>query len=268
MNRSERDDLCRRIRAADDALGEVGLSPRENVRRRERLQALLAEYADRLPRARLSIDPFTGRVYTRSFDPFGLDGPAWDARCRVPFDDPDPGPNFRVLLGAVDLRGRTPTEVIEEVRPGPEVPFVVPALLALPGMVAVISQLTFATGDIGYPIAYFSDQPTRPEALHQEWGRLDYWFSRGKGEDAGWLVSNYQWDFELEPWIKRGKVLWVEPAIDSTSEEPTLRRYSDPDAPSCPYVGFPGAQAPQRILGGFVDLLRLPTGTPLNPFDE
>jgi hypothetical protein len=268
MNRSERDDLVRRIREAADATGETGLSMREDVLRRERLLVLLGEYADRLPRPVLSIDPFTNEPYRRTFDPFGLDGPYWDARCIVSCDDPEPSPHFRVLLGACDLHGRPPSEVSEEVRPGPPVPFVVPSLLALPGMVAVIGRLTFATGDVGYPIAYFADQPTRHEDLHQEWGRLDYWFPRGEGQDAGWLVSNYAWDFDLEPWIEQGKVFWIEPDVDAEGGAPVLRRRSDPGAPRCPYVGLAGTRAPQRVLGGELDLLPLPNGVPLNPFDE
>ncbi len=267
MNRAERDDLVRRIRAAEEALAESGLKKRENVRRREALHALVAEYADRLPRMLLSICPFTGRKYKRSFDPFGLDGPAWDARCMVPFDDPDPGPHFRLLLGAYDLCGREPTEVQEEVQPGPAVPFVVPKLLALPGMVAVISRLTFATGDTGYPIVYFSDQPTPPEKLHQEWGRLDYWFQREGEQDAGWLASNYEWDFDLAPWIDQGKVLWIEPDVDG-KDQPKLYKKADPGAPACPFVNLQGDRAPQLISDGEVDLLPLPNGTPFNPFDE
>jgi hypothetical protein len=266
MNRAERDDLVQRIRAAADAAGEAGLSMREDALRRERLLVLVGEYADRLPRPVLSIDPFTRKPYRRTFDPFGVDGPYWDARTFVETDDPDPGPSFRVLLGGLDLRGRTPSEVSEQVRPGPPVPFVVPALLALPGMVAVIGRLTFATGDIGYPIAYFADQPTDPAKLHQEWARLDFWFQR-PGEDAGWLSSNYRWDFDLEPWIAQGKVLWVEPDLDTPEATLTLRRGTDPGA-ACPYVGLPGTRAPQQILGGELDLLKLPSGVPLSPFDE
>ncbi len=268
MNRAERDDLVRRIRAADEAMGEPGLSTRENVIRRERLLALLAEYADRLPRPVLSICPFTGERYLRTFDPFGLDGPYWDARCMVPFDEPRASPCFQVLLGACDLKGRTPAEVDEQVVPGPSVPFVVPELLALPGMVAVIGRLSFASGDVGYPIAYFSDQPIAPESLHQEWGRLDYWFKRSDGRDAAWLVSTAEWDFELAPWIEKGKVLWIEPDLDAAGQPLVLRRANDPDSPACPFVNLPGERAPQQIEGGERDLLPLPDGTPIDPFNE
>lgn len=274
MNRSERDDLAGRIRAASAALVEPG-SRRESVLRRERLLALLAEYGDRLPRLVLSICPFTGKAYRRAIDPFGLDGPFWDARSMVPIDDPDPGPHFRLLLGAWDLRGRATPEVEEEVRPGPSVPFVVPDLLALPGMVAVIARMVIpGTEDIAYPIAYFSDQPTPPQCLHQEWGRLDYWFNLPGRSDAAWLVSNAEWDFDLDPWIARAKVFWIEPdlATHPPGEGPApalvLRRASDPGAPLCPYANLPGERAPQRLLGGERDLLPLPEGATLNPFEE
>jgi hypothetical protein len=50
-------------------------------------------------------------------------------------------PHFCVLGGAVNYQGLPPLGGNQEVIPGPEIPFVYPRLLALPGVVAVISSL-------------------------------------------------------------------------------------------------------------------------------
>lgn len=262
MNRAERDALVAAIRAADAANSQTGLPPREQVVRRERWYALLGEYADRLERVRLSICPITGKPLKRAFDAFGLDGPFWFVRCPCRFDEPEPPETFRVLLGAVDLRGRDPVEVDEEVQPGPPVPFVVPELLGLPGMRAVVSRVELATGDIGYPIAYFSEKPTRHEDLHQFWGRLDYWFKKD-GSDAQWLASNAEWDFELGPYLDDGRLGFILP-----DDPDRVWHRSDPGCPPCPYENLPGERAPQAIVGGELETLDLPNGVPFNPFDE
>jgi hypothetical protein len=263
LNEEERDALVAAIRAADEANSETGLPRREQVVRRERWLSLLAEFADRLPRMRLSICPFTGKPLKRAFDPFALDGPFWMARCPCQFDEPDPPPTFRVLLGAIDLRGREPVEVEDDVQPGPAVPLVVPELLALPGMRAVVSRLEMETGDVAYPIAYFSDQPTDPADLHQPWGRLDFWFKKEEGGDASWFASNAPWDFELDPYLDSGQLGYIHP-----DQPDRVWHRGEPGAPPYPFDGLTGDRAPQAIAGGQRWLLDLPDGEPFDPFDE
>jgi hypothetical protein len=174
LTRSARDELVQRIYQLEASLfrrpGAPELTMAERPLAKERLFATYGEYADRLPRVRLSSCPYCGEPLKRVFDPFGMDGPWWHVDVQVKYDEPAACDHFRVLLGAVNLGDRVPEEVRGEVRPGPEVPFVVPALLALPGMLAVVGRLQLATGDVAYPIAYFSDQPTRPVSLHQPSG--------------------------------------------------------------------------------------------------
>lgn len=263
MNRSERDALVAAILAAEDALMKTGLPAREQVVRRERWYALLGEYADRLPRVRLSICPITGKPLKRAFDGFGLDGPFWVTRCPVSIEEPEAPDTFRVLLGAVDLQGRAPIEVVEEVRPGPAVPFVVPELLALPGMRAVVSRVALESGDVTYPIAYFSDQPTAPEDLHQPWARLDFWFKPEEGGDASWSASNAAWDFDLDPYLDARQLGFIHP-----DDPDRVWHRGDDGCPPYPFDGLTGDRAPQNISGGERWLLPLPDGTPLNPFEE
>ena len=80
--------------------------------------------------------------------------------------------------------------------PGPEVPFVVPNLLELPGMIAVVGRIELETGDVAYPIAYFSDKKTRATDLHATWLRSEYWFKDESGNSC-WNISNDEWSFDL-----------------------------------------------------------------------
>jgi hypothetical protein len=68
------------------------------------------------------------------------------------------GPNGRhVLRGAVNFNNLRPVAGRIEVWPGPEVPYVIPRLLEMPGMLAVISHIGMDTGYTVYPIAYSAE---------------------------------------------------------------------------------------------------------------
>jgi hypothetical protein len=197
----------------------------------------------------------------RSFDPFGLDGPWWHKDLLAEINEPGPPSTFKVLLGAVRLGARQPTEVVQEVIPGPEVPFVVPRLLGLQGMVAVIRELKLETGDVAYPIAYFSDQDIPPAKLHQPWLRQDLWFKTEDG-DASWLIANDKWDFDLKPWLEQKRLRWV---IELDGEF-VIR---DVDSGKvCPYLDLPGERRPQVLNTGEREFADPPTGVPFNPFEE
>jgi hypothetical protein len=227
---------------------------------RERYYLKLGEYADRLPRVLLSACPVCGEPLARAFDPFGLDGPWWQVDVEVTFEEPRSCPHFRVLLGAVNLHGRDPAEVGETVKPGPDVPFVVPTLLDLPGMVAVAGSLRLATGDTAYPIAYFSDQEIEPALLHQEWCRDAYWFQEADG-NAGWSIANDVYDFDLAPHLAARRLRWV----DLAEERPRVRGAADGP---CPLVGLAGERERQLLSGGERELYGLPTGEVLDAFGD
>jgi hypothetical protein len=232
----------------------------EHGKRKEALFAALAEYGDRLPRVRMSTCPHTGAPYIRAFDPFGLDGPWWHKLKIFDISDPDPPETFRVILGALDLHGRAPAEATEEIIPGPAAPFVVPRLLELPGMVAVVNRLEMDTGDVAYPVAYFANEPTPPEQLHQFWLRQDFWFENAGG--SSWLIANDVWDFELEPWLASGRLKWIRPG------DPSGTVIGSGSGETCPCLALSGERAPQVIEAGERDVVDLPDGEPVNPFDE
>lgn len=221
---------------------------------------ILGEYADRLPRVVMSTCPFTGEPLKRSFDPWGVDGPWWHRDRLVKIAEPNAPATFKVLLGALSFHGRAPVEVNNPVIPGPEVPFVVPRLLRLPGMIAVISRLELTTGDTAYPIAYFSQEKISPRSLHQSWLRQEHWFPLEDGKEA-WFIANDVWDFDLQPWIDAGKLRWIRAGdagglvIGKDSGE------------TCPYLNLPGDRFPQALSMGNRSLSDLPDGTPINPFE-
>jgi len=264
LTRAERDLLLEQSYGLEARLypgpGEQPPDRRTARRLREGYYQVLAEYADRLPRILMGACPFTGSPLKRSFDPFGVDGPWWHVDREVELDEPEPPPTFKVLLGALALHGRAPSEARDPVSPGPDVPFVVPRLLGLPGMVAVVSRIDLETGDAAYPVSYYSPEDIPPRKLHQFWLQQDLWFDLD-GKSA-WLIANDRWDFDLEPWIAAGKLRWIAPG-DVTGQVLGVE-----SGTACPYVALPGDRLPQNLAGGERELGELPDGTPVNPYEE
>jgi len=222
-----------------------------------RQEALLAEYGRRLPHVRVGRCPFTGDLLDYAFDAFGLDGMWWAREGLVATPMPE-DPHFKVLLGAIDFHGREPLEAKPngQVLPGPGVPFVIPKLLELPGMVEVISRHDLPRGDTAYLMAYFSDAPLDPRDLHQPWARETFSFPDEEGE-IRWTAATDRWDFDLLPWIGNGRVMWINPGDQSFTLLSTG---------PCPYVDLPGRREPQMIAVGKLGALPLPDGKPYDPF--
>jgi len=258
----ERNDILRKCERIDKRLypdqGD-GPSGMKYKQLQNKYYSELQSYFDRLPRVRMATCPVCGAPFEHSFDPFGLDGPWWhtDRLCEV--KEPANCPHFKLLLGAYELRRPAPIEAVENVQPGPEVPFVVPRLLRLPGMIAVIGELEMETGDVAYPIAYFSDQKIRACDLHASWCRVEYWF-KDEHSNSCWTISNSPWDFELRPYLEDRRLRWVDKA------DPQLVVRSSDDGP-CPYLDMNGTCLPQLFCSGERDLLELPTGEIICPFE-
>ena len=232
----------------------------------DRYYQRLGEYLDRLPREILSVCPFTGDPLRRTLDPWGFDGPFWHSVFPARIEEPRASPHFLVLLGGVALRRDEPTETRTPVLPGPDVPFVVPALLELEGVVAVISRVELATGDIAYPVAYFAEDPEKiePIELHQPWLREDYWF-RDENGNVSWSISNDVWDFDLEKWLRSGKLRWA----DVTQDEPRAERLGAEDpVDRCPWAAVEGRRVPQSFSDGKRSWLPLPTGDLVFQFED
>jgi hypothetical protein len=138
----------------------------------------------------------------RSVDPHGLDGTWWAGDV-----EPAPCRHFCAVLGALGPNENPPRAGDFEVRPGPQVPFVVPRLLELDGVIAVISRMHMDNGYAVCPIAYFAERRPSPQDLTASW-RKGFTYETQLGETS-WRLSDELWDFELTPWISRKKLLWA-----------------------------------------------------------
>ena len=259
----------RRALLAQAAAFELQLYPRdehatgpEGIPRVKLLDAyyqVLHEYGDRLPRVAMSRCPHTKQVLKRALDPFGLDGPFWHKSCIVEIEEPPAPPTFRVLLGALDLHGRTPSEAMAEVIPGPDIPFVIPRLLKLPQMKAVISQVTLETGDTAHLVSYFSSEDIPFQLRHQHWLRQDIWFPNDSG-GTSWMTMNDPWDFDIQPWIESGHVSWIMPG------DAEMALCDGSSSSACPFVGLLGDQHPQMLSGGRTIRMPMPNAMVVDPF--
>lgn len=260
---AERNALLARAAAIEKELyppegGPPEPSGPERVKLLDRYYQVLHEYGDRLPRIPFGRCPLTNQVLKRSIDPFGLDGPWWHKSRLMPVEEPAAPPTFKVLLGALDLHGREPAEVGGEVIPGPQIPFVVPRLLKLPGMCAVVYRLEpIANGDVVHAISYFSSDSLPDGELHQHWLRQDLWYPNDEG-GTSWLTQNDRFDYALGPWLASGSLKWIAPG------DPELRLRSGEEG--CPYVGLEGDPHPQMLSGGTRYALAIPDGSPIDPF--
>ena len=135
-----------------------------------------------------------------------------------------------------------------------------PRLLEMPGMVAVISELPMANGYTADPIAYFAEKRPPPDQLTADWPRRVHVYTTQLGEE-GWSPVNDAWDFDLGPWLTKGKVRWCPPesARDVLSSDP-------PDG--CPYVDLPGRRERIIVQGQDSWGAGLPTGEDGPPIDD
>jgi hypothetical protein len=203
---------------------------------------LRQEYVEGLPVRALSRCPFTGELLRISIDDAGLDGLWWrfEGASRPKDDVPA---TFFALAGAVHLRG----EVVAApflAKPGPEVPYIIPRLLALPSVRAVLSSVAIGQHE-GYAIAYFADPIPTTAPRCNTWGANEYRDADDDGD--GWhsvMEDPDDYDFELAPWLADGRLLWIGPG-----DEWLVRREGAED---CPYLGLPGRRSVLRIQDGRV----------------
>ena len=190
------------------------------------IDALLG-YAAAVPRVRISRCPITQEVVTHSLDTLGLDGLWWHYYAPVRPEESLPD-TFYSITGAVQLSSpleQTPFLV----GPGPERPYVVPRMLQREGVVAVVSQVRIGRHD-AYPVLYFAGAPT-PGRRFNAWGRSSYHLGRGRAWDRLREVDEPV-DYELKPWIDKGKLLWIEPGDRQLELRASAR--------GCPYLKLKG----------------------------
>ncbi len=196
----------------------------------------------RLP---ISRSPITGEVLEVDIDTRGIDQPWWDAR--APLDAGEGAqlpPDVVSFTGALRLHDPSSLANVPFLAvPGPERPYVHPELLSVDGVVAVISHVMIGP-HTGYPIVYFAPAGTDVPVRLNRWGSNSYRYTGADGGMIDGVDHPYEgdWDYDLRPWIERGKLLWIAPGDSSL----TLRR----DVDGCPYVDLPGHRAITRVQEG------------------
>jgi hypothetical protein len=186
---------------------------------------LTEAYLQQLPVRQISRCPFTHDPVTIRFDEIGLDG-LWWSRTSAQRRTVSAPSTFAGLTGAVRLNGPV-ADAGFPVEPGPGAPFVIPEVLGVEGLTAVLSTMSVGT-HTAYAIAYFSSPPPHPGLLAgREWGLFDGYQS--------------ELDFDLRPWIDRGKLAWIAPGDAAL----TLRSGSV----ECPYLSIEATHELQRIEG-------------------
>ncbi len=218
--------------AADEAAAELT---------RQEMAAAAVAYVDAVPILPLSRSPLTDSLFQTSLDTFGIDGLWWayeyDYRPYV-----EPPRDLFAWTGAMKLDGAIPTWSLKTLI-GPEVPFVLPRILAHPALTAVVSSVLVGE-HIGFPIVYFADpQPPDLERV-DDWGHGFHSYVRPDGTPASAhsIEDDGEKDFELAPWLDRGRLLWIAPGDESL----TLRHGTD----GCPYLDLPGEHRRRYVQTG------------------
>lgn len=207
----------------------------------ERLR-LKEEYSGVLTEIPVSRCPLTGEVVSTAIDTFGLEGLWWDYYDPVrPIADlPETQIAFTGALKLAELVEPTPFLV----KPGPEVPFLVPRLIRDSDVTAVISQLTVGR-HTGFVIVYFSHRPSRTLARFNEWGTDRYWVFDDQG---GWwdyvIEENESLDFDLARWIEAGRLKWIAPGDQKMQPQSTVA--------GCPFLSLEGRRSFLHIQEGQV----------------
>ena len=218
----------------DDAQGQQRLSQAAAV-----LVSTEDAYATALPEVALSRCPWTGSEVTLRMDTGNVDGPWWNLDQPIRPDMLRPE-SMLVMTGAVKPGAPWPSAPFM-VAPGPEVPFVIPGLLAMDGVRAVLSSVQIGPHTV-YAVCYFGTALPKGLPLVDEWGTR---ICRIVGEDTRWAQCPPQDadpDFDLVPWLASGRLLWIQPG----DSDLMLRT----GALSCPYVGLAGSHAFGQLVDG------------------
>lgn len=208
----------------------------------EEIGGIWEQYLTDLPVVALSRSPLSGDLLEYAIDTAGLDGLWWNhgqplrPLQQLPVD-------FIGLAGALQV-GSPVEKTPFEVRPGPENPYVVPRLLALPGVCAVISQVQIGSHE-SYAIAYFASHPEQVPNRINTWG-MDFYEVVDNQGVLTWScdgdIAALDRDFDLKPWIEAGKLLWIQPGDDSM----TLRSYTQ----ACPFLTLTGSHMDSTLFDG------------------
>jgi hypothetical protein len=239
--------LLEQERALDYELSTQGDNPDPETEgkvldMRDSLEELREQYRNMTPVMPLSRCPFSLRLLYHSFDPFGLDGLWWNYEASIRPADRAPS-RFLALTGAMNLGDVE--KVPHVVKPGPDVPYVVPELLGQKGVKAVLSQIQVGAHS-GYVIAYYAENPDEHFTL-DTWGTDHRAYVDHKDTfhyDEFMDDDEISQDFNLEPWLSQEKLLWIAPG--------DLGFNLKTGAAGCPYLNLEGSRKNQIVLDGEV----------------
>jgi len=253
-NASQRNSLLREIKQLNEKRkgpekANYPIEKRQKMYQRE--MQILEEYAENTPFHAFSRCPFCELVTEMPMDTLGLDGVWWWEFCPVDFAPPEACEHFQVFLGALDLHGRVPQEITNGVNPGPGVPFVISRLLEFDTVKAVLNSFKLETGDTAYIVTYFSEEPLDDVDLHQEWRREFYSLLDDDGEAVASETKLDKWDFDIDPWVENGKLLWTNPGDQTFALHSGL---------PCPYSNLEGVRESQILTQDGVFLKSAPEG--------
>ncbi len=207
----------------------------------KKLQKYYSQYEAGLPRRTLSRCPFTGVPVQLSIDTIGIDGLWWDYEAAArPIEELPP--SVFAFSGAINIKSEIPNMPFL-CKPGPGRPFVIPRLLVNPEIKAVIS--TVKIGNItAWPIFYFAEDIPYELIRINDWGR-DYYMAK-TANDEGYAMQTYDYyidyDFDLEFYIRTGRLLWIKPEDDEFKLNSTIN--------DCPYLNLQGNLYPVALYNG------------------
>jgi hypothetical protein len=239
----ERDAIVATFREAWEAKERLELTdPAADVAAQRRVMAQAAEaYVDGVPILAISRSPLSGEAFETSLDTFDLDGLWWayDYDYRPYVEAPA---DLFAWTGALKVDGPLPAWSLKAM-PGPDVPFVMPSILAHAGITAVISGVRVGS-HVGFPIAYFADPLPDDVERVDDWGHRTYTYRRADGSPASAhaVQADEDKDFDLRPWVERGRVQWIAPGDDALE----LHRGTD----GCPYLDLPGERRRRYVQEG------------------
>lgn len=229
-NKQERDDYLLLMKNFDDFMWEDE-HEKDYDKNKAEYDKMWDEYYNRLPILQFSVCPYCSAPYHHTYDPFGFDGIGWgewgmankvQTNCE----------HARLIRSAYTFTSDLDPDLeCDGVSVGPAIPYVIGRILRKNTMKAVVSKIEFASGDILYPIVYFSTEPPEKRALTADWD--DNQYERCE-------VPKDKWDFHLRPWVESGHVLWCEPSDDGLA-------LSTQPADACPFYGLKGHLGKQFV---------------------
>lgn len=228
--------------ASDDEDSQSYLS-KEYSKALDELQVLENKYVSILPEKILSRCPFTNNIFKLNIDSIGLDGPWWDAERPIRSVE-NKIESFFALTGSINITGETP-KIPFPVKPGPAVPWVSPRLLNHQNIIAVLSHIKIGVYDAYITIYYSNDKTVEIKRINT-WG-TDYYITNdidGFAITGSTYDNEEEYDFDIVPWIKKGKLKWIDINDD------TLSLMDSVD--DCPFLNISGYKYPVLIQNGIM----------------